>query len=83
MLSLFLPRISLLILWWQGQPGPVHTLGIVPLIFAVVLPRLLILYLIYNDLGITGWFILHVVALVVAWGGIGGGQMRRRRASDV
>ncbi len=82
-LSLFLPRISLLVLWWQGQPGPMHTVGLVPLIFAVGLPRLLILYLIYNDLGVSGWFLVHLIGLFITWGGIGGGQVsRRRRSSD-
>ena len=78
-LSLFLPRISLVVLWLQSQTGPYHVVGLIPLIAAVLVPRLLILFMIYNDQGVTGWFLLHAIALLVAWGGFGGSQLRRRR----
>jgi hypothetical protein len=83
-LSLFLPRICIVLAWLQhsmGQyiPNPV---GIIPVIVALLIPRILILFWIYQDQGITIWFLLHAIALVLAWGG-GGHRVYRRRASDI
>ena len=85
LLGLIFPRIALLARWWQSQPGSVHSVGLIPLITSVIVPRLVILYLIYNDAGISGWFLLHAVALVITWGGVGGREVRRRRrrADDI
>lgn len=82
-LSLFLPRVSLLVLWLGSPTGPYHTVSLIPLIAAVIVPRLLILFMIYNDQGITGWFLLHAIALLITWGGFSGSQWRRRRADDL
>lgn len=86
--SLFIPRIALLV-WWIGDHA-VHTLngfvlavGLVPLIIAILVPRILILFLIYNDQGLSLWFLIHVVALLLAWGGLGTHQYRRRWRDDV
>lgn len=73
--SLFIPRISLLVLWLQHQ---LQLTGLLSLIGAVLVPRLLILLLIYQDQGLSGWFLIHVIALFAAWGG-GGSQWNRRR----
>lgn len=84
-LSLFLPRICIGIAWLQHSM--VHfiptTVGIIPVIVALLIPRILILFWIYQDQGITIWFLLHVIALIVAWGG-GGHRVyyRRRRVVD-
>lgn len=83
-LSLFLPRVCILIAWLQ------HTMtayippvvGIIPVIVALLVPRVLILFWIYQDQGITIWFLLHVIALLIAWGG-GSSRVRRRRRVDV
>jgi len=80
--GLFLPRIALLVHWWESQPANFHSVGLIPLIAAVAVPRLLILFMIYNDGGVSGWFLLHAVALVLAWGGLGGHQVRRRWSDD-
>jgi hypothetical protein len=80
--SLFLPRIALLLLWLEGPLAAFHLHGILPLIVAILLPRVLILYMIYLDQGISLWFIIHLVAAVLAWGGSGGYYSRRRRRSD-
>jgi len=76
--SLFLPRVALFLMWLQGSLLPFHLHGLVPLVVAVLLPRLLILYLIYVDQGISLWFIIHLVAAVLVWGGSGGYHSRRR-----
>ena len=80
--SLFLPRVALAIAWLQGVLVPFHLGGIVPLVIAVVLPRVLILYLIYTDQGLSLWFLIHLVAALVVWGGSGGYSARRRRRRD-
>ena len=53
--------------------------SIIPVIVALLVPRLLILFWIYTDQGITIWFLLHVIALLIAWGGGGHRVYRRRR----
>jgi hypothetical protein len=77
--ALFLPRIALLVFWFDTGLAPFHLHGIVPLLFAVFLPRVLVLYLIYSDQGISLWFIIHLVAALMVWGGSGGYSARKRR----
>jgi hypothetical protein len=79
-LSLFLPRICILLAWFQHSMPPFipATVGIIPIVVAMLVPRLLILIWIYQDQGITIWFLLHVIALLIAWGG-GGHTVYRRR----
>lgn len=78
--ALFLPRIALICAWLEGNLVPFH-LGTtwIPPILALLVPRILILVLIYRDQGLTIWFLIHAVALVLVWGGSGHTQMRRRR----
>lgn len=76
--SLFLPRVALAVGWLQGALAPFQLHGVVPLVIAIILPRVLILYLIYVDQGLSLWFILHLIAALLVWGGSGGYQARRR-----
>jgi len=46
-------------------------------------PRLLILFWIYQDQGIGLWFLIHVIGLLVAWGGGGSRVYSRRRVTYV
>lgn len=80
-LSLFLPRICLAVAWFQGGLLPFQLHGLIPLVLAVAVPRILILLLIYKDQGIGLWFLIHLVGLLVAWGG-GGTRVVRRRRGD-
>lgn len=80
--SLFLPRIALLVLWLENPVMPFHLHGFLPLVVAVLLPRILVLYMIYLDQGISLWFIIHLIAALVTWGGSGGWYSRRRRYRD-
>jgi hypothetical protein len=75
--SLFLPRIALLLLWVDGSTMPFHLHVLLPLVVAVLLPRLLVLYLIYLDQGASLWFVIHAVAAVLTWCGSGGYYSRR------
>jgi hypothetical protein len=77
--ALFLPRIALLVLWLGGPVAAFRLHGLLPLLFAIFLPRILVLYLIYLDQGISLWFIIHLVAALMVWGGSGGYSARRRR----
>jgi hypothetical protein len=76
--SLFLPRIALLVYWLQTATLPFHLQGWLPLIVAILLPRALILYMIYLDQGISLWFVIHLIAAVVVWAGSGSYRSRRR-----
>jgi hypothetical protein len=80
--ALFLPRVALAIAWLQGVLAPFHLQGLVPLVIAVLLPRVLILFLIYVDQGLSLWFVIHLVVALLVWGGSGGYHARRRRRDD-
>ena len=77
--ALFLPRVALLVAWLQGVLVPFHLGGLIPLVVAVLLPRVLILWLIYVDQGFSVWFLIHLVVALLVWGGSGGYSTRRRR----
>ena len=76
--SLFLPRMALLVYWLDGHSLPFHANGWIPLIAAVVLPRVLVLYLIYMDQGIGFWFGVHLIAALILFASGGRYQTRRR-----
>ena len=77
--ALFLPRVALAVAWLQGVLLPFHFHGFLPLVVAIVLPRVLVLYMIYLDQGLSLWFIIHLVAACLMWGGSGHYHTRRRR----
>ena len=79
--ALFLPRLSMAVAWFQGTLAPFHLQGIIPPLFWLFLPRILVLYLIYVDQGLTLWFLLHLIVGILVWGG-GSHQMTRRRRSN-
>jgi hypothetical protein len=81
--SLFLPRVALAVAWLQGALEPFHLHGVIPLVIAVLLPRVLILWLIYVDQGLSLWFLIHLVVALLVWGGSGGYGARRRRRDDL
>ena len=56
--ALFLPRIAMAVAWLQGVLVPFHLNGIIPPLFWLFLPRILVLYLIYVDQGLTLWFLV-------------------------
>ena len=84
-LSLFLPRICIAIAWLQHSMTQFipATVGLIPIIVALLIPRILILFWIYTDQGITIWFLLHGIALIVAWSGGGHTVYRRRRVEVI
>jgi hypothetical protein len=78
--ALFLPRVSLVVAWFQGVLIPFHLVGWIPLLFAILLPRALVLYLIYLDQGFSLWFLIHLVVAILVW--LGGGHTYRTRRGD-
>jgi hypothetical protein len=80
--ALFLPRIAMVVAWFQGGLTPFHLQGIIPLLAWALLPRVLVLYLIYVDQGLSLWFVIHLVVGLLVWGGSGGYHARRRRRDD-
>ncbi len=79
--ALFLPRLAMVVAWFQGVLMPFHLQGIIPPLFWLLLPRILVLYLIYVDQGLTLWFLVHLVAALLVWGG-GGHHMSRDAGVD-
>jgi hypothetical protein len=83
--SLFLPRIAFVVAWLQSTLIPFHLETVVkgpfgpwvPVVFWALLPRVLVLYLIYVDQGVTVWFIVHLVVALLVWGGSGSYHSRR------
>jgi hypothetical protein len=84
-LSLFLPRVCLVVAWLQHTMGQFipATVGLIQIIVALLVPRILILFWIYQDQGISIWFLLHVIALLAAWSSGGTTVVRRRRVVEV
>ena len=68
-LTLFLPRLGLLIAWFSGQI-PFNTVPFAgDALMAIFLPRVLMLIYIGTDLGTSNpWFYLHLVVALIAWG---------------
>ena len=82
-LSLCLPRISLRVMYLQDHPAGAYVIKPIPLLIAALVPRILILFMIYTAQGLSIWFLIHAVGLLMALGGIGGGTYRRRYRSDI
>lgn len=78
-ISLFVPRIAMVVMYLQHQYSYITLPGIV---LAALIPRLLILIWIFTAQGISGWFLLHLLVALLAFGGTSD-RIRRRRASDL
>ena len=70
-LALVLPRIALLIAYIAHRLAPYHLQGWMPPTLAILLPRILVLILIFQDRGMSGWLLVHgaVMACVYASAG--------------
>jgi hypothetical protein len=80
--SLFFPRLVLIFcILFNPELYPANT---VPewadLLLGIFLPRVLILIYIYQNLGPNNiWFVIHVIAMILAYFGGGRETIRRRR----
>ncbi len=77
--SLFLPRVALIVAWFDHDLVRFHLDSLIAPILALLLPRVLILVLIYRDQGLSLWFVIHAVVALLVWGGTGGRQVVTRR----
>ena len=66
-LSLVLPRISLVIAYFQHELTAFSLSGWIPLTIAVLIPRALILILVFEDRGFGGWLLAHAIAMVLTY----------------
>jgi len=75
-LSLFLPRISLVIAYFQNDLTAFSLSGWIPLTIAVLIPRALILILVFEDRGFGGWLLAHAIAMALTYLCAGSGSER-------
>jgi hypothetical protein len=81
--SLFLPRIALIVAWFDHDLVRFHLDTLIAPILALLLPRVLILVLIYRDQGLSLWFLIHAIAALLVWSGTGGRRIYRTRSGRV
>lgn len=77
LLSLLLPRVSLLIAYFTGTLSFFDLGSWVSPTLGVLIPRALVLILIFQDRGMTPWLLLHAFAMACVYGG--GGSSRSRQ----
>ena len=67
-LTLFIPRISLLIAYFSHQI-PVNNIPFIgDLLLYIFLPRLLMVIYIYDNMGWQNpWFWIHIVVAIIVW----------------
>jgi hypothetical protein len=81
-LSLFFPRITMIIFWFINQypPNTVPLIG--DLVLGILVPRVLILIYIAQNLGTDNmWFWIHLVVAIIVYL-TGGKKYRDRRSRD-
>lgn len=78
-LSLVLPRVALFVAWISDNIPKNNIPFIGDMLMAILVPRILILIYIYDNLGAGVWFYIHLVFLFIAWIG---GAMRLNCKSD-
>jgi hypothetical protein len=67
-LTLFLPRIALLIAYFSHQYPPNNIPFIGDALLYVFLPRLLMVIYIYDNMGWQNpWFWIHIVVAILVW----------------
>jgi hypothetical protein len=69
--SLFLPRLTLLYAFFVHQMPSAHLPDLAALLMWALVPRVLMLIYIYVNLGFDLWFLAHLVAWILVWGGSG------------
>lgn len=66
-LSLLLPRISLVIAYFQHDLTEFLLSGWVPPTLAILIPRALILILVFQDRGFGVWLLIHAIAIACTY----------------
>ena len=83
LLSLLLPRISLLIAYFHHDLATSVLHGWIPPTLAVLIPRVLIIILIFQDQGFSGWLFVHSLVLTCVYLSAGKQQEQRGRPRPV
>jgi hypothetical protein len=65
--SLFLPRVSLVIAYFADILHPYSLNGWVPPALAVIIPRVLVIILIFQDRGLSPWLLAHGIAMAAVY----------------
>ena len=73
-LALFLPRVSLIIGYFSGMLLPFNFHGWVPPTLGVLVPRVLVLVMIFQDRGFSLWLVVHGIAMALVYMAAGGGH---------
>ena len=72
LLSLLLPRVSLLIAYLTDGLEAYNLPVWVPLGLAILVPRVLVLILIFMDRGFSQWLLVHAIVMVFVYLAAGG-----------
>jgi hypothetical protein len=73
-LALFLSRVSLIIAYFDDLLPPFNLHGWVLPTIGVIVPRVLVLIMIFQDRGFSPWLILHGIAMVFTYLAAGSGR---------
>jgi hypothetical protein len=76
LLSLLLPRISLLIAYLTGGLETHNLHGWIPSAVAILVPRALVLILIFMDRGFSPWLLAHAIVMACVYAAGGGSRSR-------
>ena len=76
-LALFLPRVSLVLAYFAGDLAPYALHGWIPPALAVIVPRVLVLLLIFQDRGFSPWLLVHALVMVLVY--LSAGKKQRRK----
>ena len=66
-LALFLPRVSLILAFFANLLPPFSLNGWVPPTLGALMPRVLVLIMIFQDRGFSPWLIVHGIAMVIVY----------------
>lgn len=67
LLSLLLPRVSLLIAYFADSLSVYNLIGWVPTTLGVLIPRVLVLILIFQGHGFSPWLLVHSIVMAVVY----------------
>ncbi len=73
-LALFLPRVSLIAGYFLDTLQAYSLNGFVPPALAVLIPRVLVLILIFQDIGMSAWLFVHALVMVFVYLAAGGSK---------
>ena len=82
LLSLFFPRVSLLIAYFADTLTVFSLTTWVSPILGVFIPRALVLILIFQDRGMSPWLLVHAFTMAALYSGGGSSSCRRRQHSN-